>query len=435
MRPQMWTAQRLLSSALLAYNGAEDAEEMREALLALHAAVAEALSAYLSSQRNAPRNIGALRFAALVDAARTHTDLFRGDERAARVLLALDETRTRVQNPGQDPPPQEIARHATQAAQVTRRMWPRLFDEPCPIALDPAKATPLPERVRQEAPSSAGVGYGTPAPTGRLAYGASTAGWAGQAAASPRAQTPPVARRDARPGPEAPAPSTGARVGRVLKALWADPSGLPLRGRVLFGRLLALVGLLYAAQGCRRAALSTARWPSPIRYASLVLVFLAACLLVWALIVAWRALWQLKLSRLAVIVGVAYLLVVLVSLLTSGRSMSVGSAWWLVTRQSASYVGRQVGGFVRTVVDTPAALRFAYTESRRPQRLEGLDVGDLAVLTPVPANIPYRALTPTVTPTPVLPEPASQLSPTPVALLFPTSAPPAALRPPICPDP
>jgi hypothetical protein len=400
----MWTAQRLLRAALQAYNSAGDASAMRDVVLEMHAATQEAFSAYLGGQRNTPRNLGALRFSALVAQVRDQTDLFKGDERAARTLVALDGTRIQIQNRGQSPSAQQIARDATRFAELIRRLWPGLFGERCPVSLDPARPEPPPGRAAPEAPP-------------------------------PGAQSPVVE----------PPPSTSARVLRFLRALWADETGMPLQGRTLIGRLLAMAALLYAAQACKRAALSTARWPSPIRHVSLFLLLLAAGTLLWALILAWRVLWQVKLNRLLIVIGIAYALVVIISLLTSQRSLPIGQEWWLITRQSLSYVGRRVGGLAWNVVDTPRALRFAYTGSRRPRRLTGIERGDPSFLTPVPANVPVRAPTPTATPVPNTPTAVPQPSPTATLVtaaantpsVAPTPLPPtpAILQPPNCPYP
>ena len=365
-----------LLEALRQYRAASSDAELELAVLALHQRLQGALSAYLESHGSGEVDAEG-SFPRLVDLVRDRTDLFQGDEGVVRLLVSLNTTRNRIAHPqGDKPLTHEIERDARQLARLISRFWPAWFDETCPVSATRPQPRPEPEPADHRTPE-----------------------W-------PR--RPPSSESALR----SPEPS---KFGHFLRNVWVDESQPRLRVGLLFLRLIGIALLLLLAQGCKSGAISTARWPAPIKHIGIALILAALGFLVWSLIVVWRVLGQLRLKRLLILLGIAYVLVLVVSLLTAQSPRPFFQQVWWTTRQTFSFVGRQVRDGALTVVGTPQEFRLAYTGHRRPIRLPGMDAEDTSYLTPIPANRPARqesGARPVDTPTP-LPVDSAQDTPTP----------------------
>jgi len=159
---------------------------------------------------------------------------------------------------------------------------------------------------------------------------------------------------------------------------------------LLFKRLIGVVFTLALAHICVEGALSTARWPEPIKYIAVATMPIAAGLFVWGMVIVWRILLQLRLKRLLIALGIVYVVVIAVSVLTSESSLPFHEQVWVTTKQMVVSVGRKTRDVVLALAGIPEEFRFAYTGHRRPILLPGMDAEDTSYLTPIPANRPAR---------------------------------------------
>jgi hypothetical protein len=346
-------ARERLINALRQYFEADTDAEVELAVLALHKGLEEALRAYLASQGYDEVDYRQLSFPELVDLIRDHTDLFGGDPKLPPLLVSLNTTRIKIAHPGEDKPtPKEIAQDAGQFADLIHRFWPKLFGEVYPAPLSKAPS-PEPKQDR------------------------------------PVIQEPPPEPHPAVPEPEAqrvPSP----KLWQFLKRLWKDETEPRFQKRLFLKRVMAIVILFALANWCKSGAIYTARWPEPVKYVGVTLFLLAVGLFVWGVLTVWKALRQLRLRGLLIILGIGYVLLIGVSVLTSDSPLPFHRNAWLATRRlvtSSTHRARDIG---QALVKATAEFRFAYTGHRRPVRLAGMDPEDSSYLTPIPANQPAK---------------------------------------------
>ena len=139
-------ARELLINALRQYFEADSNAEVQFALLALHNALDKAMRNHLANQGPDRVDYRQISFPELVDMSRDYTDLFGGDPALPSLLVSLNTTRAKIAHPsGDKPTSKEIDRYAKLFADLTRRFWPKLFEEAYPASLfEP----PLPKENR-----------------------------------------------------------------------------------------------------------------------------------------------------------------------------------------------------------------------------------------------------------------------------------------------
>jgi hypothetical protein len=182
--------------------------------------------------------------------------------------------------------------------------------------------------------------------------------------------------------------------------VWVDEDQSKLGWKLLLKRSIGIVLFLVLAHFCKEGALNTARWPEPIKYIGIVLIFIAAVLFVWGIIILWRVLRQLRLRRLLIALGLVFVIVIVVSALTSDSPLPLHEQIWVTTKQLVASVGRRTRDIAVALIEIPREFRFAYTGRRRPILLPGMDPDDPSYLTPIPANRPAQ-FAPDVAPTPM----------------------------------
>ena len=384
-------AHGLLLDALRQYSIAESEAEIEQSILALHTGLDEAFRAYLASESRDEVGHLEVNFPELVDLIRDYTDLFEGDPRLPRLLTALNATRIKIAHPrGDKPSPQQIANDAEQLARLARRFWRGLFGERCPASL----VVPYPK------------------PVARL---------------SQPLEPPPV-----EPGAQRSPPSS--KLVRVLRSLWRDEIEPRFQSKLFFKRLIAIAILFTLAKWCKNGAISTARWPEPIKYGGIALFLVAVGLFLWGIVTIWKILQQLRLRGLLIVLGVGYLLLISTLVLTSDSPLPLHQEALLTTKRLIVAAGHRIREVGQTLVEAPEEFRFAFTGHRRPLQLSGMNPEDTPYLTPIPANRPAQ-LSLTAEPTA-----SSTRAPVMIQESTPTPSPvPAtaviALLPPDCPHP
>ena len=356
-------ARERLINALRQYFQADTEAEVKLAVLDLHTGLEEALRAYLASQGYDDVDHHQLSFPELVDMIRDHTDLFGGDPKLPPLLVSLNTTRIKIAHPGEDKPTsKQIAQDARQFADLIRRFWPQLFGETYPAPLfKPPRPRPKP---RQDIPV-------IPEP-------------------------PP----EPRPAASEARRLSSAKFGQFARRLWKDETERFQKGLFL-KRVIAIVILFALVKWCKDGAVYAARWPEPIKYVGVALFLLAVGLFVWGVLTVWKALRQLRLRGLLIILGSGYVLVIGVSMLTSDSPLPFHKNAWLATRRWVTSSSRRTRDIGQALIRAPEEFRFAYTGHRRPARWAGIDLEDSSYLTPIPANQPARlslGAQPTVTP-------------------------------------
>jgi hypothetical protein len=339
-------ARSALRVALQDYARARTMAEQSQALLSLHGGLALALRAYLQQQGVDGVDFRSVDYPDLVDLVRDRTILFGGDARLPGLLVSLNTTRKRIAHPELGrPAPAEIARDEQQYVSLLRRFWYDFFQEDFPEALLSETA---PRRPRAE---------------------------------QARAYTPP-----SEPEAETPAPRSRPSAARVLRSLWRNEAH-PRPRVFLFLRRLVGCGLcLLLARLCNGAALWTARWPEPVKYASIVLFVLAVAFTVWALIIAWRELRQIRLRGLLILCAVLYLLLLTAAVLASDSSLPWYREAWQTTRDWADGASHSIPRALGSLLRAPGEFRAAYVGHSSPRHLPGLGEDDPTYLTPIPAN-------------------------------------------------
>jgi len=380
----------LLLGALRQYSVAESEAEIEQSVLALHTGLDEAFRAYLASEGYDEVGHLEVNFPELVDLIRDYTDLLEGDPRLPRLLTALNATRIKIAHPrGDKPSPQQIANDAEQLARLARRFWRGLFGERCPVSL----VVPYPKPVARP---------------------------------SQPLEPPPV-----EPGAQRSPPS---KLVRVLRPLWTDEIEPRFKPKLFLKRLIAIAILFTLAKWCKNGAISTARWPGPIKYGGIALFLVAVGLFLWGIVTIWKILQQLRLRGLLIVLGVGYLLLISTLVLTSGSSLPLHQEALLTTKRLIVAAGHRIREVGQTLVEAPEEFRFAYTGHRRPLQLPGTDPEDTSYLTPIPANRPVQ-LPPTAKPT-VYPTSAPTAGQARTPTPSPVPATPAAgLLSPDCPHP
>jgi hypothetical protein len=119
-----------------------------------------------------------------------------------------------------------------------------------------------------------------------------------------------------------------------------------------------------------------------------VLFLVAVALFYFGIRAVWRVLCQLRLKGLLILVGTAFLLLNVVSILTASVPLPVHKQVWLTMQRLFSSSTRWIGDAGRSLIQIPEEFRFAYTGHRRPLTLGDIDPEDILHLTPIPAPIP-----------------------------------------------
>jgi len=234
-----------------------------------------------------------------------------------------------------------------------------------------------------------------------------------------------------KPGMQQPPPSS--KLLSFLGPLWREESRLPLQKRLLLKRLITILILFTLARWCKNSAISTARWPEPIKYGGVALFLLAVGLFLWGILIIWKVLQQLRLRGLLILLGIGYLLLTGALILTSDSSLPPHQEALLITKRLTVATGHKLRDAFQTIVKAPEEFRFAYTGHRRPLQLSSTDPEDTSYLTPIPANRPVQ-LWPTTQPiAPSTSTPAVDQERTPSPSASATSA--SSLLPSNCPHP
>lgn len=381
-------ARALLLDRLQQYDAAGSQAEIEQAILALHTALEEAFCAYLEGLGYDEVSLRQLSFPELVNMIYNCTNLFEGDSGLPRLLTALNTTRNRIAHPrGDKPSPEQIANDAEQLARLARRFWPGLFGETYPIPLVVLPPRPA-QRPRQplEPPS-----------------------------VEPKTQQPSLLSKSLRP----------------LRPLWRDEFEPRFQVKLFLTRLIAAVILFTIAKWCGSAAIGTARWPEPIKYGGAALFLVAVGLFVWGGVVLWRIILQLRLRGLLVLLGVSYLLLISITVLTSDSPLPVHQEVWLTTKRLGAGAVHKARDVFQAFARAPEEFRFAYTGHRRPMKLPDIDPEDTSYLTPIPANYPAQS-PPTAEPSAL---PTEALTAGQTHTPSPSPAPATNLLPPDCPHP
>lgn len=363
-------ARELLSNALRQYSEADDEAKMELAVLALHKGLEEAMRAYLESQGFDSAVHRQASFPDLVDLIRDYTDLFGGDLKLPSLLVSLNTTRVKIAHPGEDKPtPSEISQDARRFAELICRFWPRLFGETAPVSL----MTQL-SKSWEEMP----------------------------VISEPLAKPRPIEPEALRFSP--------SRVRQFLQCLWKDEAEPRFQRKLFLKRMIGIVILFVSSKWCKTSAIYTVRWPEPIKYVGVVLFLLSVGSFLWGIVIVWKVLRQLRLKGLLIVLGVSYVLLISVSVLTSDSSLPFHQEAWLVTQRLIVSTSRKARDVGRALVRAPEEFRFAYTGHRHPILLPGMDS---SYLTPIPANEPARVSL-TLSPVPAVYETRVASSPSPV---------------------
>lgn len=182
---------------------------------------------------------------------------------------------------------------------------------------------------------------------------------------------------------------------QVLESLWKDKHQSSFEWKLFIKRMLGMALFLTLAQGFKNLALSTVRWPEPIKYIGIALILVAVGLFLWGVIILWKLLCQLRLKGLLIVLGIIYGVSIAISVLISDSSLPILQRLWLTTGRLLTLTGRRIYDVGQTIVQTPEKFRFAYTGHRRPILLPGMDPSDTSYLTPIPANRPVQQETST----------------------------------------
>jgi hypothetical protein len=347
-------ARELLLNALQQYSAADSEAEIERAVLALHTGLEESFRAYLRSLGHDEVDHLEVSFPDLVDLIRDHTDLFEGDASLPPLLVSLNTTRTKIAHPrGDKPPPEKIANDASQLNRLTRRFWPKLFGESCPVSL---VAPPQRSKLR----------------TGEHIV---SEPFAKSGLVEPKLQQ---------------LPSTTPKFGQFLRLLWKDENQPHFQRGLFLKRVIWIAILFTLAKWSKSGAISTARWPEPIKYGGVALFLLAAGLFLWEVLTIWKLLRQLRLRGLLIVLGIGYVLLISALVLTSGSPLPFHQEAWLTTQRLIVGAGHKVHDVGQALVEAPEEFRFAYTGHRRPVLLPGMDAEDTSYLTPIPANRPAQ---------------------------------------------
>lgn len=337
-------ARRLLLRALRQYSAAESEAEIGQAVLALHTGLEEAFRAHLASQGHNEVSHRDVSFPKLVDLIRDHTVLFQGDRRLPSLLVALNTTRAKIAHPrGEELSLRQITGDAEQLSNLVRRFWSGLFGEICPVSL--ARGPESRSKPHLAPKAQAGSGSGS--------VGAR--------------RTPP-------------------KLAEFLRIMWRDESGLPFQKMLFLKRVIGIAILFALAKWCKSGAISTARWPEPVKYGGVALFLVTVVFFVWGIIITWKVLDQFRLRGLLIVFGIGYLLIVGTLVLTSDRSLPLHQEALSTTRRLVIAASHQARDAFQAVLRAPEEFRFAYTGRRRPLQLAGTDPEDTTYLTPIPAN-------------------------------------------------
>jgi len=294
------------------------------------------------------------------------------------LLVSLNTTRTKIAHPrGDKPPPEKIANDASQLNRLTRRFWPKLLGESCPVSLvaPPRRSKPRSEEHVVSKP------FTQPGPV------------------EPKVQQTPI-------------PS---KFVQFLRPLWKDENQPRFQRGLFLKRMIWIILLFALAKWSKSAALSMARWPEPIKYGGVALFLLAAGLFFWGIVTIWKVLRQLRLRGLLIVLGIGYVLLISALVLISDSPLPLHQEAWLTTQQLIVGTGHKVREVGQALVEAPQEFRFAYTGHRRPVLLPGMDPDDTSYLTPIPANRPAQlslSAVPTASPTRVN-APTQKGTPTP----------------------
>jgi hypothetical protein len=340
----------VLRNALREYARANTEAKMAHAVLSLGSGLDEAMRACLVSRGMGEVDSQTINYPEFVYVVRDHTDLFEGDVGLPDLLVSLNSTCRRIAHPELGRPwPSEIARDAAQHVNLARRFWPRLFGEAFPESLlgPSAKPGPSPESARPLAPE-------------------------------PSLGQPPTN------------PPLWPKARRLLSRLWSDERTPRFQKGLFLKRVFGIAASLTLAKLCKDAAIFTARWPEPVKSAGVVLFILAMGLFAWGLVLLWKLLRQIRLKGLLIALGVAYGVLLSVTVLTSENPLPRYGEAWEMTREHVTSTSQTIMDTGNSVVGALEEFRGAYVGHRLPRRLPGMDSEDPLFLTPIPANRPAR---------------------------------------------
>jgi hypothetical protein len=117
-----------------------------------------------------------------------------------------------------------------------------------------------------------------------------------------------------------------------------------------------------------------------------MILLLSAASLSWMLVIVWRVLKQLRLRFSLILIGVAYVLWLSATLLTTTSDLPPSQIAWEQTKHLTVSGIRSVRDFGLAVLSAPREFRLAYTGHRAPVVFAYLDKDDTRYLTPIPAN-------------------------------------------------
>ena len=187
----------------------------------------------------------------------------------------------------------------------------------------------------------------------------------------------------------------------LLQSLWRGetrPSRWLLR--LLGGLTVALL-----ANSAWNLAVTSARWPPPVKTVSILLVIIALGLVAWSGWLLWRVFRLLGVRRVLMLLSVLYLMVVGIRVLTAEEERPLVQRILPQMQGVASGTWGALASFTRSLIEAPATFRFAYT-GRNPligapgaevSPIEGEIIEPLVYTTldePVPTEVPAPVHTP-----------------------------------------
>lgn len=192
-------------------------------------------------------------------------------------------------------------------------------------------------------------------------------------------QTPPTPVEEKQPPPP---PPPG-----LLQSLWRGDTEPYRQPRRFVGSLgvAVLAGLVW------NSAVAVARWSSPMKTVSVVLVIIALGLAVWGGWLLWRIFRLLGVRRILILLSVLYLSVVSVRVLIAEEERPLAEKIVLQMQSTASEGWRIMTGFIRSVIEAPATFRFAYTGQSPANGVPGVEVD--------PTSMKGEIIEPTITTT------------------------------------